>query len=328
MFGKVFGRGGERPAGDPHALRAPLVRKNGMYTLRGLGDARVLAAVEAAAAGEWEGVKAGLAAFDLGRDDLVLGELAESDGVQDWIGRAVEEDKEHRATALLISGTRHIIWGWEARTSARAVDVTRDQWRVFYERLRIAEEQLLEAAESRPDWVTPWRRLLTSGRGMSLGTAVNETRLDAALRRAPLDLETHVEWVSHLQPRWNGRPGEALAFAREAFAGAPDGHRLGCVIAMAHIENWVESDDKNCLIAPEIQDELLETAERSILHPAYERRPGWQRDFNMFAMALSLASERIAMPRVFRELKGAYTEWPWRYMAHPEKMYAGARRNA
>ncbi|MGW7541591.1 hypothetical protein ACWGKQ_10815 [Streptomyces sp. NPDC054770] len=328
MFGKLFGRSGERPAADPHALPAPRWQTNGMYTLRALGDARVLALVEAAEAGDWTAVRAALAPFELGRDDRVLGELADLDGVQDWIGRAAEEDKEHRATALLISGARHISWGWEARTRASAVDVRPEQWRVFRERLLIAEEQLLEAAELRPDWVTPWRRLLTSGRGMSLGSAVNETRLHAALRRDPLDLETHVEWVSQLQPRWGGEPGEALAFAREAFAGAPDGDRLGCVIAIAHIEDWVESDRKNCLITPAIQDELLETAERSILHPAYVRRPGWQVDFNMFAMALSLANGRLVLPRVFRELGGAYTPWPWRYMAQPEKKYAAARRNA
>ncbi|MGW2031573.1 hypothetical protein [Streptomyces sp. NPDC001356] len=328
MLGKLFGGGRRRPAADPYALPAPRRRKHGMYRLRALGDTRVLALVEAAEAGDWEAVKAASAPFDLGRDHQVLGELADLDGVQDWIGRAVEEDKEHRATALLISGARHIIWGWEARTAARAVDVTQEQWRVFHERLDIAEEQLLEAAELRPEWITPWRRLLTSGRGMSLGPAVNEARLDAALRRDPLDLETHIEWVSHLQPRWGGEPGEALAFARKAFAGAPEGHRLGCVIARAHIEDWVESDNKNCLIQPAIQDELLEAAEHSILHPSYVRHPGWQEDFNTFAMALSLASERLALPRVFRELRGAYTEWPWKYMAKPEQMYARARRNA
>ncbi|MFF1722662.1 hypothetical protein [Streptomyces sviceus] len=328
MFGKLFGRDAERPEANPYALPVPRRQKNGMYPLRALGDTRVLALVEAADAGDWEAVKAALVPFDLGRDHAVLGELAELDGLQDWIGRAVDEDKEHRATALLISGARHISWGWEARTSARAVDVTQEQWRIFHERLEIAEEQLLEAAELRPDWVTPWRRLLTSGRGMSLGPAVNETRRDAALRRDPLDPGTHIEWVSQLQPRWGGEPGQALTFAREAFAGAPDGHRLGCVVAMAHIEEWVESDQKNCLVTPETQDELLDAAERSILHPAYVRSPGWQEDFNIFAMALSLASESIALPRVFHALEGAFTPWPWKYMAQPEKMYARARRNA
>ncbi|MEU9293944.1 hypothetical protein [Streptomyces sp. NPDC048266] len=327
MFGKLFGRGAERSAADPHALSVPR-RRNGMYTLRALGDTRVLALVEAADAGDWEAVKAALAPFDLGRDHQVLGELADMDGVQDWIGRAVEEDKEHRATALLISGARHITWGWEARTAARAVDVTQDQWRVFHERLEIAEDQLFEAAELRPEWVTPWRRLLTSGRGMSLGSAVNETRLDAALRRDPLDLETHLEWLSQLQPRWGGEPGEAMAFARDAFARAPQGHRLGCVIAMAHIENWVESDRSDCLDDPAIRTELRKAADHSILHPDHQRAPGWQHDFNTFAMALSLADERHTVRRVFQALDGAYTSWPWTYFAEPEKQFAKAQRRA
>lgn len=328
MFGKLFGRGAERPVADPHALPARHRDKNGMYTLRALGDTRVLALVEAADAGDWEAVKAALAPFDLGRDHRILDEIADLDGVQDWIGRVVEEDKEHRATALLISGTRHISWGWEARTAERAVNVTQNQWRLFHERLRIAEEQLFEAAELRPEWVTPWRRLLTSGRGMSLGPAVNETRRDAALRRDPLDLETHLEWVSQLQPRWGGEPGQALAFAQDAAARAPEGHRLGCVIAMAYIEEWVESERGDYLETSEIQAQLREAADHSILHPAYVRRPGWQQDFNTFAMALSLADERHTVRRVFQALDGAYTAWPWTYFAEPEKQFARGHRRA
>ncbi|WP_431992513.1 hypothetical protein [Streptomyces albogriseolus] len=324
MFGKLFGRGGDGPEADPHALPAPR-RGNGVHRLRALGDRRVLALVEAADTGDWEGVKEALAPFDLGRDHQVLGQLTDIDGLQDWIGRAVEEDKEHRALALLISGARHIAWGWEARTAARAVHVTQEQWRVFRERLQIAERQLLEAAELRPDWITPWRQLLTSARGMSLGSAIAETRRDAGLRRDPHDAEIHLEWLSQLQPRWGGEPGEALEFARAAFAAAPDGHRLGCVVAMAYIEEWVESDDGACLQQPRIRTELRQAAERSVLHHAYERRLGWQGDYNIFAMALSLAGSSTAS-NVFRELEGAYTEWPWTYMSEPQKAYARFRK--
>lgn len=292
-----------------------------MYPLRALGDRRVLALVQAADAGDWEAVKAALAPFDLGREHQLLGELAQMEGVQDWIGRAVEEDAEHRATALLISGARHVRWGWEARTAACAANVTRQQWRVFHERLHVAEEHLFEAAESRPEWVTPWRLLVTSGRGMSLGAVINETRRDAALRRDPLDLETHLEWVSQLQPRWGGEPGQALAFARDALARAPEGNRLGCVIARAHIEDWIESGAEDCLESREIQAELRAAADHSILHPAYPRRLGWQHDFNMFALALSLAGERHTVRRVFQTLDGAYTSWPWTILAEPEEQF-------
>ncbi|MEU6405736.1 hypothetical protein [Streptomyces sp. NPDC046985] len=328
MFGRLFGGSGKGAAVlDPHAM--PVRRRGGgTYELSALGDLRVAALLGAAEEGDWDAVKAALVPFDLGRNHQILSELSDVAGVQDWIGRAAEEDAEHRATALLISGARHVIWGWEARTGDRAVNVSREQWQVFYERLRVAEEHLLEAAELRPEWVTPWRRLLTSGRGMSLGPDVNKVRRDAALRRDPLDLETHMEWVSYLQPRWSGEPGQALAFARKAFHSAPEGHRLGCVLAMAHIEDWVESDDKGCLDAGHIQTELREAAEHSILNPAYQRFPGWQQDFNVFAMALSLAGEDVVAPRVFHELDGAYTPRPWDYMAQPEQRYTHYRRRA
>ncbi|MFD5976359.1 hypothetical protein [Streptomyces bacillaris] len=322
MLGKLFGRGGERAgAGDPYALPGERRRKGESYRLRALGDRRVLAVVQAAGRGDWEGVKAGLEPFDLGRDHQVLGELVGVGGVEEWIGQAVEGDAEHRAAALLISGARHVTWGWEARTSARAVDVTREQWQVFGERLAIAEEQLLAAVELESGWVTPWRWLLTSGRGMSLGDEVNRARFDAALRREPLDLDIHIDWLSQLQPRWGGEQGEALAFAREALQRAPQGHRLGCVIAMARIEEWVESDGGDCLETDEIRAELRAAAEHSILHPSYVRGPGWQYDFNTFAMALSLAGERHTVRRVFQALDGARTEWPWDYFADPEEQF-------
>ena len=73
------GGGSVRPSGPR--------RKNGTYTLRALGDMRVLALVEAADAGDWEAVKEALAPFDLAATTRILGELADLDGVEDWIGR-------------------------------------------------------------------------------------------------------------------------------------------------------------------------------------------------------------------------------------------------
>lgn len=325
MFGKLFTRGAGGQAADAPARPAGRRPKRGVHEVQGLDDERVLALTAAAGAGDWAAVRQAAAPFDLDRDHWVLSEIADTEGVEDWIGRAVEqsaEDAGERATALLVSGARYINWGWQARTTARASQVSQEQWRTFHERLTIAEEQLLQAAELRPDWVAPWRRLLTSGRGMSLGRAVGEARRDAALRRDPLDLETHVEWVSQLQTRWGGEPGEALAFARDAFARAPLGQRLGSVIAYAHIEDWFEAEGTDRLDRPAVRDELREAAEHSILHPGYERRPGWQYEFNLFAMALSLAGEGATARRVFRELGGAYTRRPWNYLPDPAKQFA------
>ena len=42
-------------------------------------------------------------------------------------------------------------------------------------------------------------------------------------------------------------------------------------------------------------------------------------------MALSLAGSSTAS-NVFRELEGAFTEWPWTFMADPQKAYARFRK--
>ncbi|MFT2016795.1 hypothetical protein ACMA1D_13250 [Streptomyces sp. 796.1] len=330
MLGRLFGKGAERPAQGPYALPVERKRWSRMYTLRALGDTRVLALTEAARAGDWPAVKVALAPFDLGRDRHVLRELASVDGVQEWIVQAVEqeEDTELRAQALLISGARHIIWGWEARTAQLAAQVSREQWEVFFERLAIAEEHLLEAVELRVEWVTPWVELLTLGRGASQGTEVNEARLAGALNRDPFDVHTHLEWLYHLLPRWGGTPGEGLAFARQAVARAPQGHPVGCVLALAYIQVWEDEDTVDCLETPEIRAELRAAAGHSILHPSYEFRPGWQREFNLFAMALALAEERDTIRRVFHTLDGAYLAGPWRGLAKPEKMFARHQRRA
>ncbi len=124
---------------------------------------------------------------------------------------------------------------------------------------------------------------------MSLGTDVNKAWLEGALSRDPLDLEAHLEWLSHLLPRWGGAPGETLPFARAALARAPRRHRLGCVIAMAYVNVWADADRADCLETPEIRAELRAAADHSILDPAYAFAPGWQYDFNLFAMALAMA---------------------------------------
>ncbi|MFI0901449.1 hypothetical protein [Streptomyces sp. NPDC020983] len=325
MFGKLFTRGAGDRAADAPARPAGRRPKKGVHEVQGLDDARVLALTAAARAGDWAALRQAAAPFDLDRDHRVLSEIADTEGVEEWIGGAVGNEAdgtEGRATALLVSGARYISWGWQARTRAAASQVSQEQWRTFRERLTVAEEQLLRAAELRPEWIAPWRRLLMSGRGMSLGRPVGEARRDAALRRDPLDLETHLEWVTQLQTRWGGEPGEALAFARDAFARAPLGQRLGCVIAFAHIEDWVEAEGTDRLDRPAVRDELREAAECSVLHPGYERRPGWQYEFNLFAMALSLAGEGPTARRVFQALDGAYTRRPWDYLPDPAAQFA------
>src|SRR5215813_12981219 len=62
-------------------------------------------------------------------------------GTEEWLPDVVRTDL-HDTTALLLYGARVIRWAWDARTGLRAKYVDRDQFAVFHERLRLAEDCL------------------------------------------------------------------------------------------------------------------------------------------------------------------------------------------
>ncbi|MFD9036572.1 hypothetical protein ACFVZW_36375, partial [Streptomyces sp. NPDC059567] len=105
-------------------------------------------------------------------------------GVERWIAGVLEAEPD-AALPRLVAGIRHISWGWEARTGARAQHVSREQIEIFHDRLRTAEKYLYEVAEREPQWTSPWYGLQTTGRGLQVGPSVARRRFEATVRRDP-----------------------------------------------------------------------------------------------------------------------------------------------
>ncbi|MGW4897979.1 hypothetical protein ACWEQL_37875 [Kitasatospora sp. NPDC004240] len=283
-----------------------------------LGDPGLAALLAHAEALDWEALREGLAAVtDEAELTWVLDRLKEVAGIEKWIPKAVAAEPDSDLP-LLLSGARHVAWAWEARTGARAKYVTDEQWETFYERLRIAEEHLYEAAERAPGRLAPWYFLQISARGASHSAEVSRYRFEAALRRHPGDPASHRQRLQQLAAKWGGSHEEMHAFAREAMLAAPEGSPLGELVALAHIEHWLSLDDgpdDAYMADPEVAARLHEAANRSILHPAHRRERGWQAAYNSFALAFSLAGEKAAAHALFETLDGAATEFPWYYVA-------------
>ncbi|MFE0459541.1 hypothetical protein ACFW1A_09800 [Kitasatospora sp. NPDC058965] len=295
------------------------------------GDPLLARLRAAAAAADWPGVRAGLAeATD--QADLVwlVGQIAEVAGVEEWIPQAVASESES-ALPLLVSGARQITWGWEARTAARAKYVTREQWQLFHQRLETAEEQLYAVAEREPDWLGPWYFLQISGRGGSVDEDAGTYRFEAALRRCPGHPASHRQRLQQLCRKWGGSHEQMHAFARTAMLGAPEGSQLGELVALAHLEHWLDLDrgaDQRYLTSQPVRLQLAEAAQRSVLHPAYVRRRGWAGPHNTFAMVLSLAGERNLARAVFAHLGDNVTEDPWDYLSKdPVEAFRLARKD-
>ncbi|WP_234323351.1 hypothetical protein [Streptomyces bikiniensis] len=280
-------------------------------------DPEVVRLKEAAATADWATVRTVLEARaeGEGRTEL-LWTVCDTAGVETWI-TDVAEAEPGAALPRLLAGLRHVSWGWEARTSARAEDVSREQFEVFHERLRTAERWLYEAAELEPGWASPWYCLQVSGRGLEVGPEVARRRFEATVRRDPYHLGAHQQQLQQVCRKWGGSHEEMHAFARASALGAPGGTQLGQLVAVAHVEEWLSLDsgpDAAYIGRPEVAASLHEAADHSYRHPDFVRRDGWLQVLNSFAMAFSLAGEREAARECFRASEGRVTEFPWSYL--------------
>ncbi|MET8540334.1 hypothetical protein ABZW03_06725 [Kitasatospora sp. NPDC004799] len=320
-FGFGFGR---RGTGSPAAAGAAEPRLDPAY-----GDESVRLALRQAADGDWAALRPTLAAAAGGEDlSFLVGAISEVPRVEQWTARALADTPDD-TLLLVLSGARHVVWGWEARTGARAKDVTEERWKVFHERLDVAEEQLLEVAEREPSWHAPWGFLQRSSMGASLGPDVATCRFEAAVRRSPGNAGSHRVRLQQLSAKWGGSHEEMHAFARSTMLAAPEGSHLGELVALAHLEHWLalpDGEDRAYLTSPAVVSGLQEAAFRSVLHPDFTPVRGWQASFNAFAMAFSLADQPKTARLLFEALDGCVTRAPWNYLAgDPVKAFRSHR---
>ncbi|MCZ2527993.1 hypothetical protein [Streptomyces sp. HB2AG] len=274
----------------------------------------------AAGAADWPALLDGLSAVEDGPDRTwLIAVVTDRRGMQEWLPAAVVARPES-ALPLLVSGARLVSWAWEARTGARARDVSAEQFKVFHQRLRDAEEQLYEVAEREPGWLAPWYFLQISGRGLQVGPEAALARFEAAVRRCPDHLGSHQQRLQQLCRKWGGSHEEMHAFARSSMLSSAPGSPLGTLVATAHLEEWLDRCDGEGDAAagrymrrPDVVAQLHEAAEHSVLHPDYPWPRSWAGNFNTFAMAFALAGEKAAASRMFKILGGTVTEFPWQY---------------
>jgi hypothetical protein len=130
------------------------------------------------------------------------------------------------------------------------------------------------------------------------------------------DMSTDVSAAGTADGTHAGDPYRTMhAFARRAMLDAPEGSRLGELVALAHLEQWRDlgaDPDSPYLTGEAVVAALREAAVRSVLHPAFERRADWALAANAFAMAFALAGDHVPARTLFT-LLGPHraTESPW-----------------
>lgn len=248
-------------------------------------------------------------------------------GVQDWIGSWIEAEPQS-TLPVLVRGCHGVWWAWEARGAKGAEHTSKDQFREFFRRLRLAENLLDEVVARDPDDVTAHTWLVASARGRQVDGDEAQARFDEVVKRHPAHVVAHEQRLQYLCAKWFGSDEQMFAFAREATAAAPDGSLLPELVVVAHIEKWLSlprGEDDEYVSSPQVRTEILAATEKSLLHPAFTPGFGWIPRANTFAMGLEKAGEFEAAARVFDMIGDQVSEWPWTYCGNPVAAFAAGR---
>lgn len=279
-------------------------------------DPEAAAITDAMAARDWTGVRRILGAAHHQDDfDFLLGAAARVEGAEEWLPDRIREEDD--TLASLLFGNRLINWAWEARTAAVAELVTQDRWALFLERLQQAEEVLQEVVRREPGNVTAWNELILAARGLSLPLEEQRERFDRAVAIDPYNFQAHTIFLQGACAKWQGSHEIMHEFAHTAAAEAPEGSRLGVLVALAHWEHWLSEameGRSGYFKSSGVGRDLAAAADRSVLHPAYERRRNWPSDHNPFAGAFALAGQRARARQHFEILDGHGSETPWGWL--------------
>jgi len=252
---------------------------------------------------------------------------AQVDGLENWIGEWLAAEP-WSTLPLLIRGGHAVHRAWRLRGAARSRQGT-DRFDEFFEHLKLAEDCLQEVAERFADDPTAWMYLVLTGRAREVGVEETERRFRQVIVRDPWHRVAHEHMLQQLSPRWGGSAEAMHEFARRTVAEMPPGTPLGHLVAVAHIEQWLETPDGQetaYIRSPAVVADLRAAAETSIWHPNYTRWPGWPTVHNPFAMAFWLAGDWPAAADQFEAIGDLVTEWPWRHLGDPGRRFALARQ--
>jgi hypothetical protein len=139
--------------------------------------------------------------------------------------------------------------------------------------------------------------------------------------------------LQQLCPKWSGSWEAAHGFARECLLNSPEGSLSGGLVAEAHLERWLDlpsagSERTDYLRRPHVHAELVEAAERSVLHPYYRPAYGWVTIQGVFAALFSLIGDTARAAAHFRALGNLASDYPWSYLGKPADAYVKHRSAA
>ncbi|MFF3498663.1 hypothetical protein [Streptomyces sp. NPDC003247] len=286
---------------------------------------------DAARAGDWPAVQACFRRFrSVDEVSSAASVLADITGVRKLLERAVAESPGDPLPRTLLAH-RYVSLGWDIRGSARAQHVSRSQFERFHAWLRRAEQLLIEVCAEQPAYAPAWTVRLMTARGLELGQAEARRRYDRLSAHHPHHYAAQTQLLQQICPKWGGSWDAAHGFARECAAAAPDGTNAGALVALAHVEHWLDLEGTEggaYMRGVPVRDDLRFAAQVSVLHPSYRPDGNAIGAHSAFAFAFSIGGHFADAAPHFAFLGDRASEFPWQYTNDPRASFLKFRKSA
>jgi hypothetical protein len=274
---------------------------------------------------DWSAVRAIYDPMGWDGRQLLVYDAADQAGVEDFLQQVIERAPDD-VVAKTMYAVRLVVMGWDVRTAARAKDVSREQFEVFFDHLRRAEAVLIWVCAKDPGNAAAWCERITTARALQLGQSEARRRYDRIVEQVPHYLPAQTALLQQLCPKWSGDMAAMHAFALQCAQDAPAGAHNGALVVDGHLEHWLEVEGDTYWKDPSVRAEIRAAGERSVLHPDFRRTPGWVSALNMFAAGYSLIEEWSLAKRCFLELGPYANKWAWMYFkGGPQEAFARNR---
>lgn len=188
---------------------------------------------------------------------------------------------EHGVTYLL-EGEFYIKHAWKARGGGYADTVKPEQWKLFAERLELAEKAFLKGMEVDPKEGRLPSEMITVVSAQSKGLPEMRRWWEKAMEANPNNYNACDKLLGFLLPRWYGSREDMLAFGRECVASDKFGGTVPLILADAHYTymNRDVRDDKYWLL-PDVWPDIKLSFERFFeLNP---KAISWRHNYARYA---------------------------------------------
>jgi hypothetical protein len=262
--------------------------------------------------------------------DFYLLHLIPEGGPRPWMDEWAAARPES-TLPLVFRGRGKALWAWEARGNGRGKTVKKDSWPVFYRRLVDADRDFAQAAAADESDPLPHEYSIWVATGLSLGQVEVQRRYAEVERRERLDSAAGIAMIQATARKWGGSHDGMFKFAHSVSAQAPDGHSAHKLVALAHIERWLDLPKEQqpaYFHAEAVRAEIRAAADRSVRSPLYTGGRLDPVDRNPFAMCFYLMRDYEAQLEQMRLIGPHITAAPWQYLGKAGRAFERARQNA